>query len=691
MAFTFFRKYNKIILAVGGSLLMVIFLIPQVGSMVATRPGEQPIGTLDGETILAARRIQASNELIILQRLNPELARLPFVVPQGLPAGPDAGVQWMLMVREAREQGLWAGDAQIRFQLTAWQVDADRLVNLQREQNISDAAVRQAVRHYLMVTELRRLTEAPVRISEARLRRFARDTEVVGLPEATGTRVAARVVGIPAERVIGQVGEIDEAELQQHFQQYREVMPGESEPYGFGYRLPPRVKLEYLAFPLQPLREKITIDEVAVQDYYFRHREQLLEEVEGAEATGDDAGATGEVRRRIIDILTDRRAAELRQRAIRTAEAMLAESIRDYPADPTTGYRDLPPVAELVELEAVARRVQAELAGEGVEGYLPEVQRFEDRWLGLAEISELSGFGDAAISVGSGANQRRVPVVQYIASTRALEPSPDNRWAQRYRLQVGLPGEPVHNREQNTAYLFRLLDASPDHAPDSIEEVRAEVTRDLRRLKAYRLLQDRGEGFLATARADGLERLAQSLGEEFSVQRIPPFARRVLYPSLMQQALLQLVQTANPTPAMREQLARFAEPQPAPLPIVGASAAFVDGVFRIAENVERGGGVDALDPAERMTSIPVDEQLTLYLAEVTDFDPLTAQAFDAIRPTLVAMMRQSLFIRMKLAEPDPFGFEQLAARMAFERVSDAQPEEEPPPAEGESVPAPTGG
>lgn len=73
----------------------------------------------------------------------------------------------------------------------------------------------------------------------------------------------------------------DEA-IRQHFDKYKTFVPGqvtEENPYGFGYKLPPLVRLSYIALKLQDVRNIVTPptqDEVG--DYYQRNKEDMYTE-----------------------------------------------------------------------------------------------------------------------------------------------------------------------------------------------------------------------------------------------------------------------------------------------------------------------------------------------------------------------------------------------------------------------------
>jgi len=77
-------------------------------------------------------------------------------------------------------------------------------------------------------------------------------------------------------------GQPGEAQLTEHFDKYKKFFPGDvsgENPYGFGYKLPDRVQLEYIAVKLDDVRTIVklpTQDEL--EDYYDRNKEALFTE-----------------------------------------------------------------------------------------------------------------------------------------------------------------------------------------------------------------------------------------------------------------------------------------------------------------------------------------------------------------------------------------------------------------------------
>ncbi len=96
----FLRKYDKWILAVGGSLLMVAFLLPQALQQLGQSGGERVVATFAGGTVTAQERIDANTRVRFLaSAAGPVLAQL----------GVNEADHWVMLVDEARRGGFIGG------------------------------------------------------------------------------------------------------------------------------------------------------------------------------------------------------------------------------------------------------------------------------------------------------------------------------------------------------------------------------------------------------------------------------------------------------------------------------------------------------------------------------------------------------------------------------------------------------
>ncbi|MFB3139019.1 MAG: hypothetical protein ACE10B_07350, partial [Phycisphaerales bacterium] len=102
--FKFLRKYNKYILAVGGTLLMITFLIPVAFESLLPVAGQRraawaQVGPDSQEKVTVADLAQIQQELQVLQAL-PPLRGVGTI---------DQPEHWYLLVREAESAGLIGG------------------------------------------------------------------------------------------------------------------------------------------------------------------------------------------------------------------------------------------------------------------------------------------------------------------------------------------------------------------------------------------------------------------------------------------------------------------------------------------------------------------------------------------------------------------------------------------------------
>lgn len=95
-------------------------------------------------------------------------------------------------------------------------------------------------------------------------------------------RFDAEYVKFDAEQFIKPDEAITDAQSEQQFQTYRDVLPGtisEDNPLGFGYMLPKRVRLEYMAVLLDDVKTQIERPTAeSMEDFYSRNIERFRDE-----------------------------------------------------------------------------------------------------------------------------------------------------------------------------------------------------------------------------------------------------------------------------------------------------------------------------------------------------------------------------------------------------------------------------
>jgi multidrug efflux pump subunit AcrA (membrane-fusion protein) len=289
--FKFLRKYNKWILAVGGTLLMIVFLIPQaidtlsrqaaVGSVVWATVGP------DNKDVSASERRECESQLQaleVLQRASPGLAIT------------DQPEHWYLLLREADAAGLTGAGASA--QLPAQQMDIYfQLAGQSR-------TVDDALGNLLAINRMMQMYQGAGKLSDSRLRGEAR---------RMFHEVRARILPVQASADTD-APDPTQAEIDAQFEKYSDVVAGtlnpESGEPGFGYRLPDRFKVEWITVSADSVREMIEAGDALNPVVLFKHW-QRNETTKGFPATDPNAEIPAAVIEDLTQTLVDEALAEI--------------------------------------------------------------------------------------------------------------------------------------------------------------------------------------------------------------------------------------------------------------------------------------------------------------------------------------------------------------------------------------------
>ncbi|MFO8013674.1 MAG: hypothetical protein R6X20_10260 [Phycisphaerae bacterium] len=325
-------------------------------------------------------------------------------------------------------------------------------------------------------------------------------------------RIKLRMAVFKAEEALDDVGTPPEDKIREFFTKYKQYLPGRG-PDGIGYRIPPKVAVEYLVAEPAAFEDEAaeTVTDESVKAYYEEHKDtEFL--VENADAEADEADDE------------DQDAAEEDESA--------AEE-----GDDEKQYRPLSEVRDDIrrrlirrEAEALAHNHLASLVGEiSTKQKGIDLRIFADgkrvRYvcvpdlLTAEQLAEVEGLG--------GATRGRVAVPQAALSVVELV------GAEKARLAVDEISE-VYTGTGGKAYAFRVTDAVPSREPSGLDEVREAVVEDVRQAEAFRLLRERAGRLLEAAAEKGLEAAAEKAGVEtvtsdwFPRQQYVPYGGRWL-------------------------------------------------------------------------------------------------------------------------------------------------------------------
>ncbi len=233
--FKFLRKYNKYILAVGGTLLMITFLIPFAFQRLLQNVGQ---GTATWATVGGEhpRKINVG-ELSLVQR---EMRLMDAAGTQlQMPVAIERAEYWFLLALEAQQAGL------VRAPATVLPTEQGQLqlAALAARSSESVPFVRQTLAKVQGVQQLLLLYLDGDKYSDRRLKQLAR-------------RLYHSVTLQPLviEASPDGPGSYSERQLADQLEKYALDPPGEGE-MGFGYRLPDRARIEWIVVSTDSVRE----------------------------------------------------------------------------------------------------------------------------------------------------------------------------------------------------------------------------------------------------------------------------------------------------------------------------------------------------------------------------------------------------------------------------------------------------
>lgn len=460
--FKFLRKYNKYILAVGGTLLLITFLIPfafqqLLPAMTRGSTTWARIGQDEGRKVTSKELAIVQRELQILQNLGPVLAQA------GL-GEVDRPEYWYLLVREAQDAGLIGPANLMQSEQTAQTIAALSAMSGERPE-----FVRETLAKVQGVMRMLQLYLDSGKYSDRRLEQRARK-----LFHNATVQLVVIEASEPQDRP-----ELTEQQLQEQLDAYGDVSPGAGE-MGFGYRLPDRAKVEWLVVSAESVRAMIEhsdrLNAVALRKHWRLNQDRFSAPEPGAEIP--DA-----VREDLLNLLT----AETLDEIAKYANDQLRIQRRSLAS--RAGYLVVPDDWQGLDLGDLAQEIQRT---SGVA--LPEYHALGDQWLTEQDLGELAGIGQASTDK-FGATPVAFP--ELVMAAKELGGS------STISIQEEIAGPPILGGD-GSVYIFRIIDTDASRPPASVDEVRDALVADLYKKLHYEQLVDAADDIRRDAVEKGL-------------------------------------------------------------------------------------------------------------------------------------------------------------------------------------------
>ncbi len=521
--YSFFDKHGKKLLAVFSVLLMVAFL---QSPYQAYNPMGGHAGKING---VALNPDDYNNDVAVLERLN--LIRVPMQVPgqgyENISIGervlPGAFARfhqnplaWHLLVSEARQAGVMPTDADIDSvgQGTYFMLDHN--------------GQRQPVPFAQLSADGQNMVRANLRVLLSVYQNFERSMQAIKISTPLledevafrTQKVRARFAVLDAAKFEGSV----DADLNAQFNAYSNIPEGmidpKSNPFGFGYRVPDRVKLQYLKIPTADI-QKTVIDskkpemwEEDARMFYEKNKQVFAELPKPDASTSQPSSQPASTQPVILPF------EQVSERVYNSLRMPMFEARRKAIVNAITSRLNLDYQNASKSFSATTQQVVETKVNElavGSEEYLRKIQADISKQFGvniemvidarLLSAEELM----ADASLGMAFNEDGMPpqnAAQYIfTSIKQFVSDKDKDRAAVALNDLYQPLKPLVSTD--ATYIVRVVEAQPAHPPVDLSAVKDRVERDVRRKKAFDQVVAQAEAYLPKAKESGLGSISE--------------------------------------------------------------------------------------------------------------------------------------------------------------------------------------
>lgn len=649
------RKYNKYILVVGGSLLMIAFIMPQAVNQLWGNPAKRTAATLGGRKITLGQMEKISHEYRAAQPI------LATVTGRGFT--PDNADHWLLLSTLAEQAGMTAesGDGrdwpalenaiakELALSTARSQFERDFLEQYRwnRDPEFRRQALEQARESYepwrARMMERAGLNgeefdavlarcRGVVRVLEAffQANEFSDRRALMRFSDQFEGAMGAAMI-VPADRFAHAIADPTEEELKAHFERFRTVKAGDGE-FGIGYTLPKRMKFEYLKLDRAAISDAIKLDPIDVNKRWRENKAKYAQDYAVARPSVESEMRAEKANQILVE-------------ADGTIRAELSRAARHL--TPDGNYKKVPADYETTRprLEAIAQRVVESLKGKfAIDLPLPTVTVKSAKFLTASDVSALPDIGFSQVRSGS----RTIPFADAAFTVRELHDAGANPGAD-LGLQVGLTSaEVIPTDAAGNKFYFTVLEVRPESPADTLEEVREKAVQDFKVLKAFDALKGASEAIRAIAAADGLDAAKTKAEADF--------------PAKVEEGKPAPVIAVNPRVIFARENVIEADPRMNNKELLAA-------VFAASNLIDPTKFTDLVPADKRTIAMPLPKSLSVAFVQVYGRLPITNEVIRVMGERSLDSARSSEVGEVIRADPklNPYGFDSLAARLDFKR------------------------
>lgn len=666
-----FRKYNKIILVIGGCILMVAFTLPQLPQLFGGAGFSQKIAAIEDTTVRGEEFRDIRQEWQIIQQ----------VLLQPAPLGIQDTDHYMLLRYEAQKYGIIGG-----------QRDGEALIPSYAERAVLSWAVSVGLNRFLRAEQFQqRIQQETASLTETlENRRVAVITQSAGGNAAAVNNALAKFHGIfrllnanasfiPNSRpeaideaqnlydrviidyAIVPAGSTDAAaqlatdeELQAFFNDHADI-PASEDPFGISYLRPPALALEYVLISKPTVEQLIQIeDDLPLRSFY----DDLPEDERIALGSFRDARAEVERRYRsqqAEELLGDISAA-IRSRLQNTRRALDRDEDTDALLLPADWNQTRPTLADIEQI-AASRLPEGPAQRDDAPAITTARSQpnsfFTRREFGLGRPFETDGTNpisrdDAQDFLAPFARANidgEFEASSILFATRELGDSRTTDIPENYNVQAGaFFDRPVTTRDGSIVFV-RPLAARPESPPDSWRDIEERLRTDFARVANYQTNLDNAQTYADAAATDGIQALADAN---------PEILRTVTGAVVTSTSVFSL----DTTTLRRTPLPEVNDPD------------FRDAVLAVINDWSPDTLASSIPAPQRTVTVGLPASTSLVVATVTGRWPVTRERFEDNTQGILNQLRQRA--RLNADGQSFFSLEALKERLNYRDLTNSR-------------------
>lgn len=519
----FFRKYNKQLLAVFMVALMVVFIGGSALQSLMTPEQNYTVANSNYGPITLKDQQEAAEATMLIERLG-----LNWKQPVGMAAAPiETPMDWILLLREAKKLGTAVGVDSVRGSLSDSAMQ-DVVNQVARSLRIKPDRIHQALAQLRTVQRTVTAIGGATVPSEAELRVATRD--------ALET-VSFRAILAPGKAFIDDKQTFSDEEMKKHFAAYRETARGPG--LNFGYYRAPSLKVQYLTIDRAAIAAAVGIANLESKAKTYYEQRKALDPV--FKRPGNplaDPAAPPPDPYLTFEEAKDKAIEGLRKEQATDVAGRLADWLLQFTSE---AFLEVERGADLYK-PAPSHVAKLEYYNELIQKIPPQLTFPKSVSVGVTDFFTLEK-ADKVPELGNAMYRPERGVAQSFASlvfrNQAMVPKiPADEGANTSEYLSLFQTGPYALSEGTTGnlYLYRVIEAKPGRAAESLEEVRDEVIADLRTLRGFEAAKKRAEALRAAAAQQTLKALyeadaelvafkAKSAGNESGFFEPPPVTR----------------------------------------------------------------------------------------------------------------------------------------------------------------------